>query len=109
MWREHPKNVLAESIRVSNNEALYVGTDKKGTCLNIQLVGSEFDGGNSLSRQWHHESESMERQKNTQDEGTSPDMRIPSPQPIDKPKVAKPAPMKKKLITVQEYHAREQC
>ena len=50
----------------------------------------------------------MERQKHTlsQDEGASPDMHIPSPQPIDKLKVAEPAPMKKKSISVQEYHAR---
>ena len=69
-----------------SNKALYVGTDKKGTCPNIQLAGSEFDGGNSLSCQWHWESESMERQKYTlsQDEGASPDMHILSPQPIDK-------------------------
>ena len=34
-------------------------------------------------------------------------MRIPSPQPIDKSKVAGPAPVKK-AISVQEYHARQQ-
>ena len=53
----------------------------------------------------------MERQKYTlsQDEGASLDMRIPSPQPIDKSKVAEAAPVKKKVISVQEYHARGQC
>ena len=67
------------------NEALYISTDKKGTHPNIQLASSEFDGGNSLTCQWHRESESMERQKYalSQDEGASPDMSIPSPQPID--------------------------
>ena len=90
------------------NEALYMAPDKKGTHLNFQPVSFEFDGGNSLTHQWHWESKSMERQKYalSQDEGTSPDMCIPSPWPIDKLKVAKPAPMKKKLMTVQEYHAR---
>ena len=93
------------------NEALYVGTDKKGTHLNIRPAGSEFDGGNSLAHQWCRESESMERQKYalSQDEGTSSDMCIPSPQPIDKSKVAKPAPVQKKVISMQEYHARGQC
>ena len=33
------------------NEDLYVGTDKKGTHPNIHPAGSEFDGGNSLTRQ----------------------------------------------------------
>ena len=54
----------------------------------------------------------MERQKYalSQDEGASPDMRIPSPQPIDKSKVAGSAPMqKKKAISVQGYHTRGQC
>ena len=53
----------------------------------------------------------MERQKYTlsQDEGTSLDMCIPSPQPIDKLKVAEPALVKKKVISMQEYHARGQC
>ena len=53
----------------------------------------------------------MERQKYalSQDEGTSPDMHIPSSQPIDKSKVAEPAPVKKKVILVQEYDARGQC
>ena len=93
------------------NEALYIGTDKKGTHPNIRLAGSEFDGGNSLACQWCWESESMERQKYTlsQDEGASPDMHIPSPWPIDKSKVAKLAPMKKKAISMQEYYARGQC
>ena len=52
----------------------------------------------------------MERQKYTlsQDEGASPDMYIPSSQPIDKLKVAESVPMKKKAISVQEYHARGQ-
>ena len=89
------------------NEALYIGTDKKGTHLNIWPAGSEFDGGNSLTCQWCRESESMERQKYalSQDEATSLDMHIPSPQPIDKSKVTEPAPMKKKVISMQEYHA----
>ena len=93
------------------NETLYVGTDKKGTRPNIRPAGSEFDTGNSLARQWHRESESMERQKYalSQDEGTSPDMRIPSPWPIDKSKVTEPVPMKKKAISMQEYHAMGQC
>ena len=54
----------------------------------------------------------MERQKYalSQDEGAFPDMHIPSPQPINKSKVAKSAPMqKKKAILMQEYHARGQC
>ena len=93
------------------NEALYIGTDKKGTRPNIWLAGSEFDGGNSLTHQWCQESESMERQKYalSQEEGASPDMCIPSPRPIDKSKVTEPAPMKKKAISMQEYHARRQC
>ena len=46
----------------------------------------------------------------SQDEGASPDMHIPSPQPIDKSKVAELVPVqKKKAIFVQEYHARGQC
>ena len=101
---------ILKDLRPGNKD-LYVGMDKKGNCLNIQPASSEFDGGNSLTHQWHQESKSMERQKYalSQDEGTSPDMRIPSPQPIDKSKVAKLAPMKKKAILVQEYHARGQC
>ena len=93
------------------NEALYIGTDKKGTRLNIRPAGSKFDSGNSLARKWRRESKSMERQKYTfsQDEGASLDMRIPSSQPIDNLKVAKLAPMKKKTISMQEYHARGQC
>ena len=53
----------------------------------------------------------MERQKYTlsQDECTSPDMRIPSLQPIDKSKVAELAPVKKKAISMEDYHARGQC
>ena len=52
----------------------------------------------------------MERQKYalSQDECTSPDMQIPSPQPIDKSKVTQSAPVKKKVISVEEYHARGQ-
>ena len=52
----------------------------------------------------------MERQKYafSQDDSTSPDMCIPSPQPIDKSKVAESVPMKKKGISVQEYHTRGQ-
>ena len=93
------------------NETLYIGTDKKGTQLNIHPAGSKFDSGNSLTCQQCQESKSMERQKYTlsQDKGTSPDMRIPSPQPIDKSKVAELVPMKKKAILVQEYHNRGQC
>ena len=90
-----------------SNEALYVGTDKKGTHPNIWPASSEFDGGNSLTHQWHRESKSMERHKYalSQNEGASPDMCIPSPWPIDKSKVAEPVPLKKS-ISVQEYHAR---
>ena len=44
----------------------------------------------------------------SQDECTSPDMCIPSPQPIDKSKVAKSAPVKKKAISMEEYHTRGQ-
>ena len=53
----------------------------------------------------------MERQKYalSQDECTSPDMHIHSPQPIDKLKVAQSAPVKKKAISVEEYHTRGQC
>ena len=53
----------------------------------------------------------MERQKYTlsQDECASPDMCIPSPQPVDKWKVAESVPVKKKGISVQEYHPRGQC
>ena len=93
-----------------SNEALYIGTDKKGTRPNIQPASSEFDIGNSLACQRHRESESMERQKYalSQDEGTSLDMHIPSPQPIDKSKDAEPVPVKKKVISMQEYHARGQ-
>ena len=93
------------------NESLYVGTDKKGTHPNIRPAGSEFDGGNSLTCQWHQESESMEKQKYalSQDEGASPDMCIPSPWHIDKSKVAELVPVKKKAISMQEYHARGQC
>ena len=52
----------------------------------------------------------MERQKYalSQDKCTSLDMCIPSPQPIDKSKVAELAPVKKKVISVEEYHARGQ-
>ena len=94
------------------DEDLYVTPEKKETCPKMQPAGSEFDSGNSLACQQHRESESMERQKYTlsQDEGATPDMRIPSPQPIDKSKVAKSAPVqKKKAISVQEYHTRGQC
>ena len=68
-------------------------------------------GGNSLAHQWCRESESMEKQKYalSQDECASPDMRIPSPQPIDKSKVTQSAPVKKKAISMEEYHARGQC
>ena len=100
--------------RISKNlrpgdEDFYVTPEKKKTHLKMWPASSEFDGGNSLALQWHWESESMERQKYTlsQDKGASPDMRIPSPQPIDKSKVAESAPMqKKKAILVQKYHAR---
>ena len=88
------------------------GTDKKGTHQNIHLAGSEFNRGKNLSHQQCRESESMERKKYTlsQDEGTSPDMGIPSPQPVDKSKnVAEQVPVKKKSIMVEEYHAREEC
>ena len=100
---------LSENVH-PGNEALYVGMDRKGNHPNIQPAGSEFDSGNSLACQWHQESESMERQKYTlsQDEGISPDLCIPSPQPIDKSKVAELAPMKKAIL-MQEYHARGQC
>ena len=93
------------------NEDLYVAPEKKEARPKLRPASSEFEGGNSLARQWHWESESMERQKYTlsQDECTSPDMRIPSPQPIDKSKVAESAPVMKKTISVQEYHARGQC
>ena len=93
------------------NEDLYVAPEKKETHLKMQLAGSEFDGGNSLAHQRHRESKSMERQKYalSRDEGASPDMRIPSPQPIDKMKVAGAAPVKKKTILMEEYHARGQC
>ena len=66
-----------------SNEVIYVGTDKKGTCPNIQLAGSEFDGGNSLSHQWCCESESMERQKYalSQDEGLLTNQRLLSQHP----------------------------
>ena len=76
----------------------------------MQPASSEFDGGNSLACQQCQESKSMERQKYalSQDEGASPDMHISSPQPIDKSKVAESAPMKKKAISVQEYHTRGQ-
>ena len=92
------------------DEDLYVSPEKKETCPKMWPAGSEFDGGNSLTRQWRWESKSMERQKYalSQDEGTSLDMRIPSPQPIDKLKVAAAAPMKKKTILMEEYHARGQ-
>ena len=92
------------------NEDLYVAPEKKETCSKLQLAGSEFEGGNSLAHQWCWESKTMERQKYTlnQDECTSPDMCIPSPQPIDKSKVAELTPVKKKGISVQEYHTRRQ-
>ena len=92
------------------NEDLYVALEKKETCPKLRLAGSEFEGGNSLARQQHRESKSMERQKYalSQDKCTSPDMRIPSPQPIDKSKVTQSAPVKKKAISVEEYHARGQ-
>ena len=92
------------------DEDLYVALEKKETRPKMRPAGSEFDGGNSLARQWCRESESMERQKYalSQDEGTSLDMRIPSPQPIDKSKVAGAAPVKKKTILMEEYHARGQ-
>ena len=91
------------------NEDLYIAPEKKETCPKLRLAGSEFEGGNSLARQQHRESKSMERQKYalSQDECTSPDMRIPSPQPIDKKKVAQPVPMKK-AISMEEYHTRGQ-
>ena len=92
------------------NEDLYVALEKKETCPKLWLAGSEFKGGNSLARQWHQESKSMERQKYTlsQDECASPDMCITSPQPIDKSKVTQSAPVKKKVISVEEYHTRGQ-
>ena len=92
------------------NEDLYVAPEKKETCPKLRLASSEFEGGNSLACQRHRESESMERQKYTlsQDECASPDMCIPSPQPIDKSKVAELAPVKKKAILMEEYHARGQ-
>ena len=92
------------------NEDLYVALEKKETHLKLRPAGSEFKGGNSLARQQHRESESMERQKYalSQDEWTSPDMRIPSPQPIDKWNVTQSVPVKKKAISMEEYHARGQ-
>ena len=92
------------------NEDLYIAPEKKETRLKFQLAGSEFKGGNSLACQQHRESESMERQKYalSQDECTSPDMHIPSPQPIDMSKVTQSAPMKKKVISMEEYHTRGQ-
>ena len=99
------------------NETLFIGTDKKGTCqrgMKIHPVGSESypDKGNNLSHQWCRESESLERKKYTlsQDEDTYPDMCIPLPRPIDKSKKdTEQAPIKKKSITVEEYHTREEC
>ena len=92
------------------NEDLYIAPEKKETHPKLRLAGLEFEGGNSLARQQHQESESMERQKYTlsQDECASPDIRIPSPQPIDKSKVTQSAPVKKKVISMEEYHARGQ-
>ena len=93
------------------NEDLYIAPGKKETCPKLWLTSLEFEGGNSLAHQWCRESESMERQKYalSQDECTSPDMWIPSLQPIDKSKVTQSAPMKKKAILGEENHARGQC
>ena len=95
----------------SGNEDLYVALEKKEIHLKLRPAGSEFEGGNSLAHQWRQESESMERQKYalSQDECTSPDMQIPSPQPIDKSKFTQLAPVKKKAISMEEYHTRGQC
>ena len=92
------------------NEDLYIAPEKKETCPKLRLASLEFKGGNSLTHQWRQESESMERQKYalSQDECTSPDMRIPSPQPIDMLKVTQSVPVKKKAISMEEYHARGQ-
>ena len=92
------------------NEDLYIAPEKKETCPKLWLAGSEFKGGNSLTHQQCREFKSMERQKYAlcQDECASPDMRIPLPQPFDKTKVAQLAPMKKKAILMEEYHARGQ-
>ena len=92
------------------NENLYVALEKKETCPKLQPASSEFEGGNCLAHQWCCKSESMERQKYalSQDECASPDMRIPSPQPIDKMKVAESVPVKKKVISMEEYHTRGQ-
>ena len=45
------------------NKDLYIALEKKETHPKLQPAGSEFEGGNSLTCQWHQESESMERQK----------------------------------------------
>ena len=94
----------------SGNEDLYIAPEKKETHPKLPPAGSEFEGGNSLTHQWCQESKSMERQKYTlsQDECTSPDMHIPSPQPMDKLKATQSAPVKKKAIPMEEYHARGQ-
>ena len=80
---------VSKDLRLGN-EDLYVALEKKETRPKLQLASSEFEGGNSLTHQWCQESESMERKKYalSQDECTSLDMHIPSPQPIDKLKVA---------------------
>ena len=88
---------VSKDLRLGN-EDLYVALEKKETRPKLRPASSEFEGGNSLSPQWCWELESMEKQKYTlsQDGCASPDMHIPSPQPIDKSKVAKSVAIKKR-------------
>ena len=115
MWRRHLEDVLTKSIHRPlpwEWRPLHCpGKERNLPKVATSCDRLEFEGGNSLTCQRHQESESMERQKYalSQDECASPDMRIPSPQPIDKSKVTQPAPVKKKAISVEEYHARGQC
>ena len=103
--------------RHPGNETLFEGTDKRGTHqpgMKICPASSESysDKGNNLSCQWCRESKSLERKKYTlsQDKGAYPDMCIPLPRPIDKTKKdTEQVAVKKKSITVEEYHAREEC
>ena len=112
--KSSPRNSLDQC---PGNETLFVGTDKKGTCqpgMKIHPAGSESypDEGNNLSCQCPWELESLERKKYTlsQDEIASLDMCILSPRPINKSKKdPEQAPVKKKSITVEEYHVREEC
>ena len=87
-----------------------------GTCqpgANLWPGGSEYnrDMENNLTHHRRRESESMERKKYalSKEAGASPNLYIPSPQPINKSKKA-PEPMltKKKAITVDKYWAREE-